>query len=441
MARAPSHAARAQAIARKLVRASSKQRPPLLYDAFQLAAVAGLVEPARALLALLYTTPPAAVFTALSTQAIDGFAAAAGLGDLTGGRPSPAGAPAPGTSLADRVAAGERTVRARLTGNAFAGAVPTDDAWRARPASDPWFRIDRWRRVQGLLTGAPTAAVEDDARARLREILADPTIGARTPGGADGLTLGLDLALRHGSVADVDDWLARHGAWLDEPFVIEAMLCLPALARAMVAGTLARVTGDGPALARALADVVRAASAGAATAAVSAAAPPAVQRRTVEASYSQIQLEPEARTVAEARQVYFQDRRESPQGMSLFPTMVAIATPTDVGRVDISITRADTAPALDGAVQAVSFPLEVRGPLVLRSVDDADDGPTPFTIAPGRYDVHAAFRPSGKRRRPRTGLWRLDLALTFCPAGALGAPRCYLLADGAPPSTIFAHVP
>ena len=64
MAKASGSAAKAQAIAKKLAKASPKQAPKLLFEAFQLAALAGEVDAARALLAAIYATPPAKVFRA-----------------------------------------------------------------------------------------------------------------------------------------------------------------------------------------------------------------------------------------------------------------------------------------------------------------------------------------------------------------------------------------
>lgn len=442
MAKASGAAATAQAIAKKLAKAAPKQGPKLAYEAFQLAALAGEVEAARALLGALYATPPAEVFTALSTHAMDGFAAAAGLGDVTGGRPAYDRALVQGGPLAERIAAIERGIRARLTTNAFAGDYPKDDAWRAKPPTDAWYAIDRWRRVQGLLRGAPTREVELDALGRLRELLADPTGRPNGPGGADALVVALDLALRHGATTDVDGWLAARGAWLTGPFVVETMLCLPAVARAMVAGAFRTGLGAPPAdVAAALAEVVRAAGGTAEPAKPARPAKiPKVQKRTVEGEYSQVHLEPETRTAAEARHVYFQDRRESAQGMSIFPTMVGIATPSDTGTVAVVITIAPAAPPLAGAVQAVAFPLAVRGPLVVRGVSDLDDDLEPFVVPPATYDVQATFTPPARAGKPRSGLRRFTLALTFCPAGSLGAPRCYLLEDGsAPPSEIVAH--
>lgn len=446
MAKATGHAAKAQAIAKKLAKASPKQAPALIYDAFQLAALGGVNEAAEALLRALYATPPAKVFTALSTHAIDGFAAAAGLGDVTGGQPASDHGLTKGGTLDERVAASARGVRARLTYNSFAGDPPTDDAWRAKDRGDPWFAIDRWRRIQCLLAAdAPGKKAELDALARLRELLADPASTPRGPGGTDPLVLALDLALRHGATADVDRWLDSHRAWFDGAFVIETMLCVPAIARAMVAGTFRPITGDPAALATPFADVLRAAGVGARAAAAESARPakpPKGQKRRVEGEYSQVHLEPEQRSPGEAKQVYFQDKRESPQGMSLFPTMVAIGTPTDTGRIDVVITVATQAPPLDGAVQAVAFPIDVRGPLVIRSVSDSDDAVDAFVVPAGRYDVQAAFTRPKNRPRPRTGLQRLDLALTFCPAGSLGAPRCHRLEDGAkPPAKIFVNRP
>jgi hypothetical protein len=148
-------------------------------------------------------------------------------------------------------------------------------------------------------------------------------------------------------------------------------------------------------------------------------ATPRVQKRRVTCEYSQVHLGPETLDAVEKGHVHFQKPDDSAKGMSLFPTMVGIATPTDTDYVDAEISLStETTPKLDGAIQAVAFPLTVRGPLVLSSAtgDDAD----PLVIPSGTYDVLARFVP--KKVTEKTALRTFTLLLSFHPAGALGAP-------------------
>ena len=62
----------------------------------------------------------------------------------------------------------------------------------------------------------------------------------------------------------------------------------------------------------------------------------------------------------------------------------------------------------------------------------SDEGDEPFPIDPGPHDVLATFAPLGK---PRGGLRRFLLRLSFRPTGSLAAPRCLLLEDGSEPPT------
>ncbi len=294
MVKATPFLASLQGIAKKLPRAKPAQVHALVYGAFEVAALAGETRRAAALLALLYGgLPPAKrVITALSTHAIDGFCLAAELGDLTKGQPTHPNALTDGGSLAERVAAIERGARARITRNAFLGDYPLSDAWREKPRQDPWFAIDRWRRVQaGVRPEAVTARSEREALARLRELLADWPAAEKGPGMGAELVLALDLAFRHGAEADAKDWIAAHGHRVHGADLTALMLCVPAVAARMVAGAFRPLLQASDAeLHTALDRIVEEGGALGGEAAKGPARPrrvPSVQKRKVSCSYSQ----------------------------------------------------------------------------------------------------------------------------------------------------------
>jgi len=151
--------------------------------------------------------------------------------------------------------------------------------------------------------------------------------------------------------------------------------------------------------------------------------------RRVSCEYAQVHLEPASLDDVEQQQVYFQEDGDSERGMSLFPTMVGIGTPKDTDYVDAQISLAKRVPGAadwEGAAQVVTFPLTVRGPLVLRSVAGNDDDP--LLVPPGAYDVLARFSPKkAPRASEASGLRVFSLTLSFHPQGALGAPQTICL--------------
>jgi hypothetical protein len=206
----------------KLAKTIAKTRPeklhPPLFGVFVVVAAAGDVPRARRVLEWMYGSRlpvPTAVATALSTAAMDGFCAAAGLGDLTKGIPRRGPTAA---TFAERVAEGALTGLERLTRNAYLGDAPADDTWETKPATDPWRRIDQWRRIQRLVTENQERAALD----RLDELLGDLGPEARGAGYGDEIVLALLLALRNGESARVAGWVGRHGHRFErESFLIE----------------------------------------------------------------------------------------------------------------------------------------------------------------------------------------------------------------------------
>lgn len=420
--------ARLARVAKELVKASPRKVHRVLFGAFEIVAATGDVARARTIVDWMYgrAPEPLEVASALSTQAIDGFCAAAKLGDRTAGLPRHPPSTAKASALTDRVKAAEAMVRERLLVGAYHGSMPTDDGWQDKEPSDPFRAIDRWRRVQALCL----AGKEKDALARLESLLEEWAPAQRGAGYGNELVLALDLALRHGEGAKVPGWLARHGVrFAGESFLLQTALCLPAVAGLVASGGLREVIG--------LSDV----ELGTAMKALDAAfpspvrttnleAPARVQRRRVSAEYSQVHLRPATLSKAEREQAHFQGQTDAERGMSLFPTMVGIGTPTETAYVDAEVRLSNDAKVdLDGAVQAVTFPLEVRGPLVLSSVG-GDDDDEPLAIPTGSYDVLARFYPKkAPKASAEAGLRVFTLSLSFHPAGALGAPKTLALAE------------
>lgn len=422
------YAPRLARLAKELAKASPKKIHRVLFDAFEIVAATGDVARTRTLIDWMYGRAPAPleVASALSTQAIDGFCAAAKLGDRTAGLPQHPRSEVAQPPLATRVKAAGAMARERVLGNSYGGEMPTDDSWQKLKPSDAWRAIDRWRRIQALAAGGE----EREALERLDALLEDWSADARGAGYGDELVLALDLALRNGKEARIPAWLERHGVrFADEAFLIQTALCLPAVAAFIAGGGLRDVIGlsDGD-----LATAMKTLDAAFPAPAAQKAAPtkaPKVQKRRVSAEYSQVHLGPETLTEAEKAQVHFQKKTDSERGMSLFSTMVGIATPNETDYVDAEITLSSSAKVdLSGVAQAVSFPLEVRGPLLLSSVSGDDDDP--LSIPNGSYDVLARFvAKKAPKASAEAGLRVFSLLLSFHPAGSLGAPKTLEMAE------------
>lgn len=443
-------------IAKKLPATKPEKAHPLVYEAFKIAALAGDVPSARAVLHAMMELPPAKdVVHALSTHAIDVFCHVAGLGDLTHGRPTHRWALVTEGTLDERVRAIDRGARYRVTHVAYGDEFPKDDAWQKKKPGNPQRTIDRWLRIQ--LFAHPdhaTKSTELEALARLEELLADWPRDERGAGYGQELVLAFELAFRFGREAKASEWLVKHGFRVREESLEDVLLCFPAIAARMAEGffrplesasptELAQALGEVAAATRLLAKQVTSMATGDAPAAKKKA--PKVEKRRVSCEYSQLHLEPAERTTEEDQQVFFQDERESAQGMSIFPTKVGIASPSDTELALVSVVnepRAMDASIAPDAAQAVAFPIAVRGPLVLRSVSDDDGDLEPLAIPPGQYDVLAVFTPPKTKASSKTdhALRRFALSLSFRPAGSLGAPRCLRLEDGStPPKKIFVN--
>jgi hypothetical protein len=428
--------------AKGLAAGKSAKRYPLLIGAFDFFAAAGDVPRAEAVIRLIYDgvhpLPPQPVH-ALGTGPIDGFLRAVGRPDATGGRPLEDRF-AQQVGLSDRTPAEERAsiwearVRGDLTRDAFGGLPPPASDWRTLDGKD------LWRRAQALARPQPDGSLpktESDALAALTKYLDvlsdDPSAFAHGLGSE--IVLVLDLALRHG--APYARWLARFAPTVLDELQIERMLCLPVLAKAIAGGLFREVVGLTDAQS---ADVLARieAAAGGAPAAAPKVAPGGSVKRTVSCDSSQFYLEHVDSKPSEA---YFQDDREHAQGMSIFPGYVGIATPAETGECAVEVRVERQAPkelGVDAAVQAVSFPFKVHGPLVLRSLTSSAADEDSFDVAHGAYDVLATFRPAKGRRDD--SLRKFAVTISFVPAGALQAPKCLKLEDGrALPKSVFVH--
>lgn len=414
-------------VAKELTKASPRKVYRVLFGAFEIVAASGDVPRGRTLVQWMYgrAPEPLEVASVLSTQAIDGFCAAAGLADLTEGKPRHPPSEAKAGALTERVKIAEAMVRARVLANAYEGSALTDADWQQRPPSDPWRAIFRWRSIQALCANGR----EVEALTRLEALLGEWAPRQRGAGYGNELVLALDLALRHGAAGKVAGWVERHGArFADETFLLQTALCLPAVAGVVVGGALREVVGLKEAELDAAMDALDTALR-AASAPKDPAGPPKIQRRRVSAQYNQVHLRPVTLSALEMDQVHFQREDDADRGMSLFPTMVGIGTPSDTAYVDaqVSISPAATVD-LAGAVRAVTFPLEVHGPLLLSSVGGDED--EPLGVPNGRYDVLARFLP---KKAPGTlaksNLRVFTLCLSFHPAGVLEAPKTLVLEE------------
>ncbi len=419
MTRRNAFATRLADAAKTIAKARPSKLHSPLYDAFVVFAASGDVPRASSMLDWMYgarVPPPTEVANVLSTAVMDGFCHATRLGDHTHGLPLEDEGSRTSGSLVSRVRTANLVVRERLTGDAYGTRAPKTDAWQKLRASDVSRAILRWRRIQSLAeSGDEKAALE-----RLVPLLDEWSPDDRGVGYGDELVLAIDLAIRHRQDRRIPAWLTRHGhRFASESFLIDSALCLPAVAKKIASGMLRDVVG--------LSDGDRASALDAIDRAIDVAAnakpkpPGKVQRRRVTAEYSQVYVQPEHLDDTERAQVHFQKRGDSARGVSLFPTNVGIGTPTDTDYVDAEITISSEAPR-DRAdvVQAVAFPLRVRGPLVLESAT-GDDG-DPFIVPIGSYDVLARF--IAKRKASRGSPLRVfTLLLSFHPPGSLRAPR------------------
>lgn len=234
----------------------------------------------------------------------------------------------------------------------------------------------------------------------------------------------MDLALRNGKKGLVPKWLAAHGHRFEsEGFLLQTAWCLPAVAKALVGGALREVVALSGAEIAAAVDVLDAAVEQALAADAKPAAASKVIKRRVGCEYSQVHLGPEKLDAKEQKQIHFQKKDDSARGMSLFPTMVGIATPNETDYVDAVIELSKERSAkIDGATQAVTFPITVRGPLLLASATGGEDDA--FDLPKGDYDVLARFVPKkAPKASEEAGLRVFALHLTFHPKGALGAPK------------------
>lgn len=441
MAKKPRSIATLERVVKKLAKTKPEKAHSLAFEAFEVAALAGDVASARKLLDALFSLPALKQpVHALSTHAVDVYCAAAGFGDLGKGKPAHTWALVHDGTLPERVTAIERGVRARIAMDAYSDEIPIDDRWRTMKRADPMRQLGRWRTIQQL--AHPERATQGtlrDAFTRMDELLADWPADERGAGYGRELVLALDLALRQGERETADRWLAAHGQRVHDESLFFELVCHPTVATAMVEGFFRRLETASSEDLTAHLDAVAAALRALATTADAArpktedrAKPPKVQRRRVSAEYSQVHLEPAERDAAEREQVFFQVKGDGERGMSLFATMVGIATPSDTEYVDTEIRFEAKAPRIPppAAVQAVAFPLRVRGPLVLRSATQSEDDDEPFDAPPGDYDVLAAFHPPKTKPKKRDPLRRFRLEIVFCPTGSLGAPKCIRLEDG-----------
>ncbi len=417
------------ASAKRLAKAKPAKVYGILHEAFLVFVAAGHVAEATAIVRLIYggkLPRPTEVVHALGTGPMDGFCAAAGLGDLTKGEPATEFL-ASAKTFAERLRVSEEVVRERLTDDAYTQFRKPKAKWTALEGRE------LYRKAQLL---ASSTSTEPEALAAFTKYMDawcnDPE--DRGAGYGQEIALVFDLALRHGARDRIAGWLPVLGSHLLDWEIHEA-LCLPVLAKAIAEGLLAPLVAlpkdQAKTLCRAIAAAVPKASA-----APAKAGKPA--RRTVSAEYSQFHV---GHAESDPDEVFFQHKRESPQGFSLFATKVGIATPTDTAEcvVTLAVARGEPKAKIEAAVQAVAFPFVVSGPLFVRSVTGGDDDEDDEVLIPnGRYNVLACFFPKrAAKEDAEVGLRAFDVTLDFYPPSALDAPKCIKLEHGKPPKKTF----
>lgn len=439
MPRKNRHRVELERIARALPKANALKAYELLRRAFLIFAASGDVDRAEAVVRIVYAPgrpPPSKVVYALGTGDMDGFLRAAGRGDLTRGVPHGSGqyGPllAPDADLETRVAYWASEVRRRVTLDAYSHLPPPNAPWQQLEGRELWQAAQRLARPES--DGAPSDH-EPEALDALTKYLCSWASRPGDPGAGFGaeLVLGLDLALRHGE-GRLPSWLPALATHLFSS--LPEALCTPSVARAIAGGALRDFIG--------LSEEDRSASLEALAAAVAggpaAAAPPMARpgkpvKREVGCDSSQFHIE---HTQSKQSAPYFQDDRESAQGMSIFADRVGVATPRETSTCKVEIAVAPEPPELTpDAVQAVAFPFDVHSALVLRGVASTEADEEPFEVPTGAYDVLVVFRRRGGKAKPRSGLRTFDVTVSFCPRGSLAAPRCLKLEEGQPVSTIF----
>ncbi|MFO0695358.1 MAG: hypothetical protein U0230_17475 [Polyangiales bacterium] len=426
-----------EAIAKKLAKAKPNKAYPLLHEAFSLFAAAGDVRGAGTMIRLAHRAglpEPTTPVHILGCGPMDGFCSAMGLGDLTGGAPS-ARHLAPGADLETRARATDHQVRIRCTGDAY-GQFPA-------PTADPSELEGRelWRRAQALARpgddGSPSPTEPDALRALAKYLDA----WARAPdsrgaGMGQELLLGIDLALRHGAGESAVRWADALGSQMLDLLLADA-LALRTTSRAIGEGLLRSHVTIPEADATRITAAIEAAVAGLAGGTAPAPVEPLPCVRRVGCEYSQFHL---VHAGASPATPFFEDARESAQGMSLRAGAVGIATPTDTAECEVEISIGDARTrAPKGSVQSVVFPFEVRGGLLLQSVSGGgEDEERTIPVPPGVYDVRASFVPKrASKADASAGLRAFRVALAFHPSGSLDAPRCEKLLEGEAPGTIF----
>jgi hypothetical protein len=373
---------------------------------------------------------------------MDGLLHATGRPDLTHGAPMPAEFArrfgiSNKMSLDERVPVWERGVRSDLTMDHYTQFPPPQGDWRTLEGRELWRRIQILARPARDGSLASTEVEALDALTRyLGAWCGEPE--QPVAGFCDELVLGLDLAIRHR--ASFAGWMNVLGPKLISERKLRYLLCLPAVAQALVGGLLRAVVGvpDGQ-LAEYLERIKANAGSGAPDAREQLATGASL-KRTVSCDYNQFYLEHE-QDRGSHDVPYFQDKREVEQGMSIFARRVGIGTPGETSDCSIEIAIEPSAPKtldLAGAVQAVSFPFEVHGPLVLRSVTSVQQDEDPFELPNGKYDALVVFRlVKPKSKATRSGLREFTVRLTFFPKGAARAPQCIRLEEGQPSEQIF----
>lgn len=130
------------------------------------------------------------------------------------------------------------------------------------------------------------------------------------------------------------------------------------------------------------------------------------------------------------------------QQIASYPTEAYFFGPEPVILCDVQAEFATELPDLEGAIQAVSVPIDVEGDegLYLRSVM-AEEDLNKLDVPPGKYDVLVRFFPKkqDEEKGSRYQYGVSPIVLTFLPRGTVG-PRVLKVAYGEVPESLVLHL-
>jgi hypothetical protein len=357
------------------------------------------------------------------------------LPDLSKGVPTPKYG-APGESLEKRVRALDQWTRHSITVDAWSSCD-----WENPPlALTPTATYRKARLLAQPKANSKPSATERESLRLLQRLLAE----AHDPAAfhpyyrLQGFLLAIDIAVRHGMHDEATRLLSQwydYSAEMDNNSTVEDAFALKTVVGLLCDGVLKdkiRLSTKARThlVTRLVSDLAERLNR-------PEPSKPPQWRYSLYVSYGQFYLEPKDNDL---RAVYFQEKGESEQGFSAFPTQVAFGTPPNADRCTVEVEFGSKLPPLRSAVQAVAVPLDVESPdgLYLRTVDDSGDKQR-LEVPPGQYDVVARFFPARRKRAEEDTCFSSSrVVLTLLPRGTVG-PKCFKMPDGCLPESSVLH--